>query len=98
MQIMSTFLGIFSLDFHAYIIPIHLYVNVLLTDTNECLSSPCLNVGTCNDRVNGYMCSCRSGFAGDNCEVGKYIKTFLSLTSSTSILYFFPVPRVGLFQ
>jgi len=29
---------------------------------NDCLSSPCLNNGTCLDQVDGYLCDCLSGF------------------------------------
>lgn len=35
---------------------------------DECLSSPCQNGGTCDDRNNGYVCSCPSGYAGIDCE------------------------------
>ena len=38
--------------------------------TNECASIPCLNGGTCVDGVNRYDCSCRPGFAGDDCQTG----------------------------
>ena len=38
------------------------------TDTNECASNPCQNAGTCTDRVNGYDCSCVSGWDGTWCE------------------------------
>ena len=39
-------------------------------DINECRSNPCLNNGTCNDRINGFNCSCPAGFAGKRCEIG----------------------------
>lgn len=39
------------------------------TNVNECLSYPCQNEGTCEDRVNGYMCQCKEGWTGDTCEV-----------------------------
>ncbi|XP_020615254.1 fibropellin-3-like [Orbicella faveolata] len=37
-------------------------------DINECASNPCLNDGTCTDRVNGFTCSCVPGFSGNRCE------------------------------
>lgn len=36
---------------------------------DECLSNPCQNGGSCDDRNNGYVCSCPSGYAGIDCEL-----------------------------
>ncbi|KAG5834971.1 hypothetical protein ANANG_G00267180 [Anguilla anguilla] len=38
-------------------------------DIDECLSSPCLNGGSCEDHINGYTCTCPPGFTGLDCEV-----------------------------
>ena len=35
---------------------------------DECASRPCLNGGACRDQVDGYSCSCSTGFAGRHCE------------------------------
>lgn len=35
---------------------------------DECLSNPCQNGGSCDDRENGYVCSCTPGYAGLHCE------------------------------
>lgn len=35
---------------------------------NDCLSSPCLNGGSCVDLVDSYGCDCLSGFAGGECQ------------------------------
>ncbi|KAJ8040295.1 Sushi, von Willebrand factor type A, EGF and pentraxin domain-containing protein 1 [Holothuria leucospilota] len=39
-----------------------------ITETNECSSEPCLNEGECINRVNGFSCTCKAGFAGTYCE------------------------------
>ncbi|XP_045538284.1 delta and Notch-like epidermal growth factor-related receptor [Papilio machaon] len=36
---------------------------------NECESSPCLNGGTCTDRVAGFTCACGRGYAGNACQL-----------------------------
>lgn len=36
---------------------------------DECLSNPCQNGGTCDDRENGYVCTCTPGYAGLHCDV-----------------------------
>lgn len=30
-------------------------------DIDECASSPCMNSATCQDRINGYNCTCADG-------------------------------------
>ncbi len=53
------------------------YFNVLMiciiSDINECESSPCGVYGTCtdgHDRNNYYTCVCVPGYTGINCEKG----------------------------
>ncbi|KAG9341579.1 hypothetical protein JZ751_019092 [Albula glossodonta] len=38
-------------------------------EINECLSQPCLNGGTCRDRVASYLCECDDGFGGPRCQI-----------------------------
>ena len=37
--------------------------------SDECTSNPCVNGGTCVDRVNGFNCSCGEGYSGDFCQI-----------------------------
>ncbi|XP_019904939.2 sushi, nidogen and EGF-like domain-containing protein 1 isoform X3 [Esox lucius] len=37
-------------------------------EINECLSQPCLNGGTCKDRVASFLCECDEGFSGNRCQ------------------------------
>ncbi|XP_070568565.1 uncharacterized protein [Ptychodera flava] len=37
-------------------------------DTDECMSSPCQNGGTCQDLITRYRCICPVGYNGTNCE------------------------------
>ena len=54
--------------FHVSILCIHCLF--LLTDINECLSSPCVNDATCTDNINSYTCICADGYTGTYCESG----------------------------
>ena len=40
----------------------------MLTDFDECHSTPCQNGGTCEDQVNGFICLCDDGYEGSQCE------------------------------
>ena len=42
-------------------------INDLSTD--RCSSNPCINGGTCTNTVNNYICSCKHGIGGRNCEI-----------------------------
>ncbi|XP_041369439.1 protein crumbs-like isoform X2 [Gigantopelta aegis] len=38
------------------------------SDIDECLSEPCRNNGTCDNRENHFVCNCPAGFNGTMCE------------------------------
>ena len=42
-----------------------------ISEVHECKSSPCMNGGSCEDKVNSYECSCVGGYTGEHCESGK---------------------------
>uniref|UniRef100_A0A3Q4H8C9 Sushi, nidogen and EGF-like domain-containing protein 1 n=1 Tax=Neolamprologus brichardi TaxID=32507 RepID=A0A3Q4H8C9_NEOBR len=40
-----------------------------IQEINECLSQPCLNGGTCRNKIGSYQCVCASGFSGNRCQI-----------------------------
>ena len=42
----------------------------VISDVDECASNPCLNDGTCVDRLDGFTCQCTDGFTGTLCNNG----------------------------
>ena len=45
-----------------------LKVTVLLSEVDTCVSSPCMNGGTCVNTKESYRCDCAPGYNGVNCE------------------------------
>lgn len=41
----------------------------LISVADECLSTPCINGGTCVDGVNTFSCQCPTGYSGTFCEI-----------------------------
>ena len=52
--------------------------HIYFLETDECVSIPCLNDGTCTDLFNDYNCTCATGYIGRNCENGTYIQRCFS--------------------
>lgn len=46
----------------------------LLSDIDECLSSPCEHE-SCQDAINHFTCSCDAGYSGIQCEQGKVVNS-----------------------
>ena len=40
----------------------------LLSDVDECGSSPCQNGGNCTDEINQFTCQCDAEWTGTFCE------------------------------
>nr|XP_054605635.1 sushi, nidogen and EGF-like domain-containing protein 1 [Nothobranchius furzeri] len=38
-------------------------------EINECLSQPCLNGGSCLNKIGSYQCLCQDGFSGNRCQI-----------------------------
>ncbi|CAD5124625.1 DgyrCDS12894 [Dimorphilus gyrociliatus] len=38
------------------------------SDADHCLSGPCQNGGSCTKISNGYKCTCKAGWTGNNCQ------------------------------
>lgn len=43
---------------------------LLISDINECETSPCKNGGTCLNQQVGCSCKCKDGYSGEHCEEG----------------------------
>ena len=53
---------------HHCLTPLKLLIIFTGTDTNECVSMPCENNGSCSDQFNSFVCICAAGFTGPRCH------------------------------
>ncbi|XP_068228821.1 sushi, von Willebrand factor type A, EGF and pentraxin domain-containing protein 1-like isoform X2 [Palaemon carinicauda] len=44
------------------------YTDLPTLPINDCFSDPCLNAATCSPMEFGYLCHCRPGYSGQQCE------------------------------
>uniref|UniRef100_A0A6Q2XBJ5 Delta-like protein n=1 Tax=Esox lucius TaxID=8010 RepID=A0A6Q2XBJ5_ESOLU len=50
---------------------------------NDCEMNPCVNGGTCIDKVNAYQCICGDGWEGDHCDISKCVGVCESVLLTT---------------
>ena len=56
------------------------------TDIDDCVGVTCINGGTCVDDVNSFRCRCLSGFVGELCETGLWLRFFPSAVPSQLVV------------
>ena len=49
----------------------NLHDSLLFPDVDECLDSPCLNEGTCENTQGSYICRCVEEWEGNYCQTGR---------------------------
>ena len=52
-------------------------------DVDECAPIPCLNGGTCQDMVGGFLCTCVAGFQGE--ANGMFYSIFIHPLQKTQV-------------
>lgn len=45
-------------------------------DVNECDNNPCENGASCVNSPGGYSCQCAAGWAGAECDQGRFLRQF----------------------
>ena len=57
----------------------------IVTELNECASSPCDNDGTCEDRVNNLTCTCLPQWHGYFCNGTCFVWLFGNIASFVQV-------------
>lgn len=79
--------------FHPPLIDLHAFDLLWVFFTDICKdANPCQNGGSCNSYQGGYICECKSGYTGKNCETGNV--SLHSCFNRTSLFRFFIVINV----
>ena len=58
----------------------------LLSDIDDCASSPCRNNGTCKDDLGDFICSCPPRYKGKTCASSKLLSSSLSFLFCVCVL------------
>ena len=61
-----------------------------VADIDECASSPCVNGGSCVDRVNKYRCNCPKGYTGGSCQTDEDKLSYITLLASLNKIHNMP--------
>ena len=70
----SFFFFLFSIFFFG----VNFDFGMFFADVNECLNlTICHNGGECINKVGSYACSCKEGWTGQHCHIGRVISLFL---------------------
>ena len=57
----------------------YIFLILYLPDIHHCYPNPCFYDGACIDGVDSYTCDCAAGYAGTDCEIGKWSFPFLNI-------------------
>ena len=63
------------------------------SDIDECAGSPCKNGAKCVNILGSYLCSCKAGFTGRNCDTGQLVRSLSNSTIFLQSIYPFRIKR-----
>ena len=62
--------SVFTFNFVCLEFVFDLEKHVISAQHSHCHSNPCVH-GLCTETMDGYSCTCNSGYMGKNCDIGK---------------------------